>query len=80
MKKIKIYVVCSELCQSFGTYADAKPFRSISEAMNYAESLSNEFIDEHGEDECETEREDEYSIYTFTDDYHIYITITEHEI
>lgn len=78
-EKIKVYVVCVEEDGQSGIFTEAFPFRTMEEAWAHAEKESAKFKDEYGDD-VETEVQEGVSIYDYTDDYYIYITVSEHEI
>ena len=78
-EKMKVYVVCIEEDGRSGIISEALPFRTKEEAWKRAEQENERFKDEYGDD-LETEIEDGHSIYVYTDDYYVYITVTEHEI
>ena len=78
-EKMKVYVVCVEEDGRSGIISEAWPFRTKEEAWKRAEEENVRFKEEYGYD-LETKIEDEDSIYSFTDDYYVYITVTEHEI
>lgn len=78
-EKIKVYVVCVEEDGQSGIFTEALPFRTMEEAWTHAEKEGAKFKDEYGDD-VETEVQEGVSIYDYTDDYYIYITVSEHEI
>lgn len=75
-KSLRLYVVCIEEDGQDGIYTQAKVFATLSEAWAFAEEENKKFKDEYGDD-AETEESYGSSIYTFTDDYYIYITVEE---
>lgn len=79
MEKIKVYVVCLEEDAQGGIISEAWPFRTLEEAWERAKIENKQFVDDYGED-AETEVKENVSIYTYTCDYYIYITVTEYEI
>lgn len=79
MGKITIYIATSEWNNDEGVFVTANPFRTIEEAFKWAEQENKQFVDLYGED-CETDIEEDSSIYTSYYDYYINIDITKHEL
>lgn len=78
-EKITIWIATSEWNNDEGVFVTSKPFRTIEEAVKWAESENKSFVDLYGED-CETDREDNSGIYTSYYDYYVNIDITKHEL
>ncbi len=77
--KMKVYVVCIEEDGHSGIIAAAYPFRTFEEAWKFAEQENATFKNDYGEN-IVTGVQEGYSIYSHTDDYYIYITVSEHFI
>jgi hypothetical protein len=78
-EKITIWIATSEWNSDEGIFVKAKPFRTIEEAVEWAESENKSFVNLYGED-CETDRYDNSGIYTSYYDYYVNIDITKHEL
>lgn len=78
---ITIYIATSEWNNDEGVFVTSKPFRTITEAWDWAMRENNKFVSTYYEGDCDTEIDYGSHIYSvhYNDDY-VNIDITKHEL